>query len=323
MIQGVTRQISLADILKLVPAERVGPDVSIQALHYADGKSAYERILTFAAAPKYLRAATLNPKVRVIVTRPELVNGLDAELRGRFTFLLTAEPVSFFFELHRRLYNETDFYPRIGSPPKMGRGCSIDPLAVIERDVVIGDNVAIGPYTVVRRGTLIDDKVGIGANSVIGASGFELKYVNGSLSHVPHAGGVRIGKGVGIGSNTVIGRSLFEGYTVIGPETHIDNSVHISHEVSIGARTILCAGVNVAGSVSIGDDVFIGIGALVNNKISIGNRARVNMGAVVAQSVPDHANVAGFYAMPNSMWIAKTLQDQRSFGLANTPKGTT
>lgn len=306
--------VKISEIAREMMVTYAGPDVLIHGLNYADATSSHESIMTYAASRRYLISAINNQAVKAIVTTKDLVSSIDSTSRERYSFILSPDPISFFYKAYNVFYAR--FAPGRSEVKQneIGRGCKIHDSAVIESNVSIGNNVNIGPNAVIIRGSVIEDNVTIGANTVIGADGFEHKMIDGKLQHIPHAGGVFIGRSTWIGSNTFISASLFEGFTKIGPYAKIDNAVHISHNVSVGANSVICANACVAGSARIGNYVFIGVGALLNNRISIGDHARINMGAVVVESVPCGSNYSGFYAVPSREWHLRSIADRRAHG---------
>jgi UDP-3-O-[3-hydroxymyristoyl] glucosamine N-acyltransferase len=65
------------------------------------------------------------------------------------------------------------------------------------------------------------------------------------------------------------------GRTVIGNGTKIDNLVHIAHNVSVGANTVIAAQTGVSGSCRIGDDVVIA------GQVGVADHVRIDSQSVV------------------------------------------
>lgn len=124
-------------------------------------------------------------------------------------------------------------------------------------------------------------------STVVFADGMKyMRLPDGSLKHMPHRGGIVIGKNVYVGPHTVIHRArdpeypttIEEGvqigalnnvghHSVIGENTLITQGVMISGSVRIGKRCYIAPNVSIKQHVKICDDVFIGLGAIVVNNI--------------------------------------------------------
>ncbi len=163
----------------------------------------------------------------------------------------------------------------VDSGANLGQRVSIQPYAVIEQGVRIGDNTIIGagtyighettigpdcviyPRVTIRERTQIGASVIIHSGAVIGADGFGFEIEQGQQKKIPQLGMVQIDDDVEIGANTTIDRARF-GRTWIQEGAKIDNLVQIAHNVVIGKNSVLAAQVGVAGSVRIGRGVMIG-----------------------------------------------------------------
>ena len=139
---------------------------------------------------------------------------------------------------------------------------------------------------------IVGEPYKLGAGSIIGEDGFGFYWHRGGWKRFPQIGGVIIEPMVEIGNNVVIDRGAI-GMTVIGHGSKIDNLSHISHNVRIGANTIVTAGVTIGGSAEIGEGCWIGMGAIVRNHKTVGPGSTVGMGAVVVGDVPPGATVIG------------------------------
>lgn len=177
--------------------------------------------------------------------------------------------------------------------------CVIDKEAIISKDVYIGPNTVIGKCTIgqnviIHGNCFLFDKVVIGdnvtimPNTTIGGVGFGYeKNEEGEFELFPHLGGVIIENDVEIGSNTCIDRGTL-GDTFIGRGTKIDNLVHISHNVKIGANSAIIAHAMIGGSTSIDENSWIAPCASVRDRISIGKNTTIGLGSVVVKNIPDN-----------------------------------
>lgn len=201
--------------------------------------------------------------------------------------------------------------------------------AVIEDDVVLGNNVVVYGNVVIHRGTVVND------NAVLG----RVPRAAGIIQRAPKQALTRLE----IGRNCVIGTGavLYAG-TAIGDDTLIGDLACIREECKVGARVVIGRGVmlnynieirdrvrimdtsHFGGDMLIEEDVFIGphvssandnsmgldphavrrgphicrgasigIGAILLAGITIGEQALVAAGALVRENVPPRKMVFG------------------------------
>lgn len=166
--------------------------------------------------------------------------------------------------------------------------------AVIENGVKIGDNSIVEHNAVIHRNTQIGKNCIIRANTVVGAQGFgfEQDSNTGEWTRFPHLGRVIINDNVEIGALNSICVGAIED-TIIDNGVKTDNLVHIAHNCSIGANSILTACAELSGGVSLGAGVWVGPNASIMQKVTIGDNAMVGLGTVVTKNVEDGNVVAG------------------------------
>jgi UDP-3-O-[3-hydroxymyristoyl] glucosamine N-acyltransferase len=190
----------------------------------------------------------------------------------------------------------------IDQTTKLGQNVSIQPCAVVEAGVEIGNNTIIGagsyighetvigpncmiyPRVTVRERTKIGSRVVIHAGAVIGADGFGFEPDQGRYEKVPQIGIVQIDDDVEIGANVAIDRARF-GRTWIQKGVKIDNLVHIAHNVVVGENTVMAAQVGIAGSTRIGKRVIMGgqVGAV--GHVEIGDDTILGAKTGVSKSI--------------------------------------
>ena len=157
----------------------------------------------------------------------------------------------------------------------VGERVSIQPHAVIEPGVEIGNDTVIGagsyvghestigpncvvyPRVTIRERSKIGARVIIHSGAVIGADGFGFEPESGRYEKQPQIGIVQIDDDAEIGANVAIDRARF-GRTWIQKGVKLDNLVHIAHNVVIGENTVMAAQVGIAGSTRIGKRVIMG-----------------------------------------------------------------
>jgi UDP-3-O-[3-hydroxymyristoyl] glucosamine N-acyltransferase len=301
------RNAKMSELASILELELLGQDTVIKSLGYSSSFSEYGAKLTYCSDKRFLKKAFNNSSVAGIILKKDLVP--NARLFP-LPIILSFDPISDFYRLHNYLYLKTAFYKRM-EKNEIGNS-QIHSSAIIESSVKIGNNVRVGPFSVINKGTILEDDVIIGAGTIIGASGFEAKRIDGKYKFIEHAGGTVIRNGARIGSNSVVARNLFEGFSEIGPYSQVDSMVHISHNVRIGSNCLVCSGANIAGSSQIGDDCFISVGAVVSNGVCIADNSTVNIGAVVVQDTKTDQEVSGFYAIDNQEWLMKTIVDKKN-----------
>jgi len=209
----------------------------------------------------------------------------------------------------------------IGQKFNHGRGLTVGPVAVIGRHVtvgdrvwlhpgvvigdkvVMGDDVVIHPNVTIQEGCVIGNRVIIHAGTVIGSDGFGFAPDGNCYHKIPHTGIVQIDDDVEIGANNAIDRGTF-GKTHIGQGVKTDNLVHIAHNVSVGANTVLVAQVGISGSVTIGKNAILAGQAGVAGHLTIGDGATVGPQTGVGRPVPDGQIVSsGIPEMPHRIWL--------------------
>jgi UDP-N-acetylglucosamine acyltransferase len=161
----------------------------------------------------------------------------------------------------------------------------VHPTAIIDKGVVLEEDVEIGPYTVIESGvhlgkkveispyvhlkgdTYIGDNTFIGTGCVIGES--------------PQVLGTRNSQGkVYIGKNNIIRE-----YVTINSSTSCDKATslgndnflmafsHLAHDCKLGNNIVICNGSLIAGHVEIGDRAFISGNVVVHQFVRIGRLA--------------------------------------------------
>jgi UDP-3-O-[3-hydroxymyristoyl] glucosamine N-acyltransferase len=235
---------------------------------------------SFLANPRYAQAMKQS-KAGVICVAPESSLGLP--LPDGHNYLISDNPSRTFQKIAELLIpaGSSGFpgiHPTAVIHPsvKLGKGVSIGPLAVIDRDSTIGDgthiaaHVSIGfevqigshcllhPSSIVREKCRLGDRVILQPGAVIGSCGFG--YIPDSLGRhqkLEQLGVVILENDVEIGANTTIDRSRFKA-TIIRQGSKIDNLCQIAHNVEIGEHNVIAAQTGIAGSSKTGKYVVLG-----------------------------------------------------------------
>jgi UDP-3-O-[3-hydroxymyristoyl] glucosamine N-acyltransferase len=139
---------------------------------------------------------------------------------------------------------------------KIGNGTVIGAGSYIGHESVIGESSLIYPNVTIRERTRVGARVIIHGGAVIGADGFGFELAEGQYKKIPQVGIVQIDDDVEIGANTTIDRARF-GRTWIQEGVKIDNLVQIAHNVIIGKHSIIAAQTGVSGSTRVGEKVMM------------------------------------------------------------------
>ncbi len=190
----------------------------------------------------------------------------------------------------------------VGDGCRFGEGVVLHPGVVIGDAVLVGDTVEIFPNVSVLDGTRVGSRVMIHAGTVIGSDGFGFAPDGGSYVKIPHTGFVQIDDDVEIGANNAIDRATY-GRTWIQRGVKTDNLVHIAHNCTVGADTVIAGQAGLSGSVTLGRHAILAGQAGVAGHLSIGDNAIVGPKAGVAKSVADGETVSGAPGMPHRVWL--------------------
>lgn len=207
------------------------------------------------------------------------------------TLLLCENPRLAFMRVIRDYFAPQPPLPGIHATAVVHPTAQIDATASIGPCCVIAEQCIVGPRSVMHPHVTLYAKVRIGADvvvnsgTVIGADGFGYERNDeGVLEKFLHVGGVVIEDHVEIGTNTSIDRGTL-GDTRICEGARIDNQVHISHNVVVGARSAVIAQAMIGGSVKIGMEAWIAPSAVLMNQIEVGANGMVGLAAVATKNV--------------------------------------
>jgi len=268
--------------------------------------------ITFLSNPKYIPFIYKTKASAVIVD-----NDFIPESKLNTTLIRVKDPYSSFskilelFNLEDIKLYEIDKSALINNDVKLPEKIFIGALAIIEKGVVlaenvsikaqsfIGQNVKIGKNTIIQNGvkilsnSIIGNNCIINAGAVIGCDGFGFApQENGSYSKIPQTGNVIIGNNVEIGSNSTIDRATM-GSTIIHDGVKIDNLVQIAHNAEIGKNTVFAGQSGVSGSTKIGENCVIGGQAGIGGHLKIGNNVKIQGQAGVLKDIPDNKQIQG------------------------------
>lgn len=174
----------------------------------------------------------------------------------------------------------------INSDAKIGNNVTIDPFAVIGAEVSIGDGTHIMSHAVIMNGSVIGKNCVIYPGAVIAAIPQDLKFVGEKTT-------VEIGDGTTIRECVTVNRGTKDKWkTVVGKNCLIMAYAHIAHDCILGNNVILANAVQLAGHVEIGNNAIIsGLSGAVQFT-RIGAYTYIAGHAVVRKDVPPYVKAA-------------------------------
>jgi UDP-N-acetylglucosamine acyltransferase len=163
---------------------------------------------------------------------------------------------------------------------KLGKDITVDPFAVIEDEVIIGDGTHVMSHSVIMSKVIIGKSCKIFPGAVIGAIPQDLKF-NGEQTTV------EIGDNTTVRECVTINRGTKDKWkTVVGNNCLLMAYSHIAHDCILGDYVIIANSVQLAGHVEIGDHAIIGGMAAAIQFSKIGAHTYIAGGTEVIKDVP-------------------------------------
>ncbi len=200
-------------------------------------------------------------------------------------------------------------------PPDARASAHVDPLADVDPTAIVGQGAVIlagavigplsriEPNAVIYGGSRVGARVLVGAGAVIGRPGFGwVASASGAPMRVPQLGGVIIQDDAEVGPLATVDAGTL-GPTVIGRGAKLDAHVHVGHNASVGAWSIVAAQSGFAGSVKLGEGCRVGGQAGFADHVSIGDGAQIAAQSGVIGDVEAGAVVAGYPAVGRARWL--------------------
>lgn len=171
---------------------------------------------------------------------------------------------------------------------KLGQNVEVGPFAYIEKGVVIGDNCVIKSHASILKGTTMGSGNIVYQNAVIGATPQDFHYVEGTSTKVV------IGNDNRIRENVVIAGSTYpDKATIIGDSNFIMDRVHICHDVHIFNKCVVGIGACIAGECEIHDCSIQSTGVVVQQHVRVGRYSLIQSGCRVQKDVPPYVILGG------------------------------
>ena len=307
----------LSQIASTLGARLDGEDCEITGI--AGIEEAVPGQITFVANEKYATAAKTTKASAVIV-------GDNFPAISAAT-LRTGNPYLVFARAIRLFYSAPKYQPGIhrtaviSDSAKIGKNAHIGAYAVIDEEVVIGDNCVILPHAVIYRGARIGksffahahaivrefcqlgDNVTLQNGAVIGADGFGFAKDNeGKWEKIVQSGPAVLEDHVEVQANACVDRASV-GETRVGRDSKIDNLAQIGHGSVVGEHTMICGQAGLAGSTVVGNNVILAGQVGVAGHCTIGDGVIATAQSGIPNDVEAGKMVSGYPALENRQWL--------------------
>ena len=173
---------------------------------------------------------------------------------------------------------------------KIAKNVTIEPFAIIGKEVEIGEGTWVGPHAVIEGHTKIGCNNKVFQFAAVGAEPQDKKYLGEDTR-------VEIGDSNSIREFCTIHRGTVQGggVTKIGNQNLLMNYVHIAHDCQLGDDNVLANNVTFAGHVTVGSHVGLGGFTKVVQFCTINDYAFAAGATDVVKDVPPYVLIAGYY----------------------------
>lgn len=203
----------------------------------------------------------------------------------------------------------------IAAGAELGARCVLHAGVHVGPGAVLGEDCELFPGVVLYPGVRLGARVRVHAGSVIGADGFGYeppRERDGLWIKIPHVGTVEIGDDVEIGACCTIDRARF-GVTRLEAGVKLDNLVHVAHNCTIGAGTMIAAQTGLSGSTTVGRGVLMGGQCATAGHLRVGDGARIGGQAGMIGDVEPGVDLWGTPARPRRE-VLKEIAELRRLG---------
>lgn len=165
---------------------------------------------------------------------------------------------------------------------QIGQNVEIAPFVFIDRNVVIGDNNKIMSGAKILYGSRIGQGNTIFPGAVIGAIPQDLKFRGEETT-------AEIGDNNLIRENVTINRgTAAKGKTVVGNNNLLMEGVHVAHDARIGNGCIIGNSTKMAGEIVIDDNTIISASVLMHQFCRVGGYGMVQGGCRFSKDIPPY-----------------------------------
>ena len=163
---------------------------------------------------------------------------------------------------------------------KIGQNVEIGPFCFIDKNVVIGDNNVIMPNVTILYGARIGNGNKIFPGAVISAIPQDLKFVGEETT-------AKIGDNNLIRENVTVNRgTAAKGKTVVGSNNLLMEGSHIAHDVIVGNNCIIGNSTKMGGEVEVDDFAIISANVLIHQFCRVGGFVMVQGGSRTSKDIP-------------------------------------
>ena len=164
----------------------------------------------------------------------------------------------------------------------IGENVQIDPFAIIEKDVVIGDHCRIYSHAVILNGARIGNNCQIFPGAVIAGIPQDLKF-KGEITTAEIGNNTTIRECVTVNRGTAS-----KGKTVVGNNCLIMAYSHVAHDCVIRDHVIIGNASQIAGEVDIDDYAIVSGGTLVHQFSRISKHVMIQGGSRIGKDIPPY-----------------------------------
>jgi len=176
----------------------------------------------------------------------------------------------------------------------------ISPLAYIDPEAQIGNNVEIGPFVYIEKNVVIGDNNKIMANAsilygsrignnntifpgaVIGAIPQDLKFQGEEST-------AEIGDNNIIRENVTVNRgTAAKGKTVVGNKNLLMEGVHVAHDALVGNGCIIGNSTKMAGEIIIDDNAIVSANVLMHQFCHVRSNVKIQGGSRLRKDIPPY-----------------------------------
>jgi UDP-N-acetylglucosamine acyltransferase len=154
----------------------------------------------------------------------------------------------------------------------------IHPTAIIEDDVILGEDCEIAAYAVIKRHTRMGARNRVAEHAVIGGDPQDFKFKGDTLSYTRIGDDNYFSEGV-----TILRGSRPDSATTIGNGCFLMAYAHIAHDCSVGNNVVMANTAGIAGEVVVADKAFISAAVTVHQFCRIGRNAMIGLSSKVVQ----------------------------------------
>lgn len=165
---------------------------------------------------------------------------------------------------------------------KIGENVEIGPFVFIDKNVVIGDNNVIMPNVNILYGSRIGNNNRIFPGAVIGAIPQDLKFRGEETT-------AEIGDNNSIRENVTINRgTAAKGKTVVGSNNLLMEGVHVAHDATVGNGCIIGNSTKLAGEIVLDDFSIISANVLMHQFCRVGGYGMIQGGCRFSKDIPPY-----------------------------------